>query len=64
MFSRVPPGNNVRKLTSDSHLLLEVGHVDILGSDDESQFGDPRDVEENEKVMMWTKGLREHGGGG
>jgi len=64
VFTRIPPGNNVRSLSRDSHLIFEVGYVDILGSDDENQFGNPKDVEEDEKVMMWTKGLREHGGGG
>jgi hypothetical protein len=63
-FSRVPIGNNVRQQSADSHLLFEVGSVDILGSEGEGQFGNPTDVEENEKVMAWTGGLREHGGGG
>jgi hypothetical protein len=44
--------------------VLEVGFVEVLGSDGEGEFGNPKDIEENEKVMAWTKGLREHGGGG
>jgi hypothetical protein len=64
LFARIPVGNNVRKQSPDSHLLFEVGSVDILGSDGEGEFGNPKDVEENEKVMAWTEGLREHGGGG
>ena len=57
-------GNNVKKMSPDSHLVFEVGFVDILGSDGEGQFGNPKNIEENEKVMAWTQGMREHGGGG
>jgi len=63
-FSRVPIGNNVRTLSPDSHLVFEVGSIEILGSENEGEFGNPKDVEENAKVMAWTEGLREHGGGG
>ena len=64
VFCRVPVGNNVRKLTIDYHLILEVGSIDVLGSEGEGEFGNPIDIDDNEKVMAWTKGLREHGGGG
>ncbi|KIM83236.1 hypothetical protein PILCRDRAFT_819474 [Piloderma croceum F 1598] len=63
-FCRVPIGNNVRKQSPESYLVLEVGSVEVLGSEGEGEFGNPKDIEENEKVMAWTKGLREHGGGG
>jgi hypothetical protein len=63
-FCRVPLGNNVRQQSPDSHLALEIGSVEFLGSENEGQFGNPKDIEEDQKVMAWTKGLREHGGGG
>jgi hypothetical protein len=44
--------------------VFEVGSIEILGSENEGEFGNPKDVEENAKVMAWTEGLREHGGGG
>lgn len=63
-FSRVPPGNNVREMSPESHLILEVGFVDILGSEGEEQFGNPKDVEEEAKVKLWVEGLRMPGGNG
>lgn len=63
-FTRVPPGNNVRTLSAQSYLALEVGYVDVLGSDGEGLFGNPKDIEENDKLKLWSDGLREDGGGG
>lgn len=63
-FCRVPLGNNVRKLSVESYLTFEVGFVGILGAEGEGRFGNPKNVEENEKVKLWAEGLREDGGGG
>ena len=63
MFSRIPVGNGINEMSPDSHLALEIGEVQIIGS-----IGDmpPKamDIEENDKLKQWTLGLREHGDGG
>jgi hypothetical protein len=63
IFTRVPIGNNVRKMTPESHLVLEVGYIEVIGSE-----GEPgkvvQEVGMNEALKLWTEGMREDGGGG
>ena len=64
VFTRVVPGNNVRKLSSESFLALEVGSIAVLGSEGENIFGSPRSVEENDKVKLWVTDMRKPGSNG
>jgi hypothetical protein len=63
MFSRVPVGKGVSKMSQESRLALEIGFVKILGSVGEVPPSSS-DVESNSKLMQWTLGLREDGDGG
>lgn len=45
-------------------LALEVNYIEVTGSAHEGVFGEPRNLEDNEDVRLWTTGLREDGGGG
>lgn len=63
MFSRVPLGNNVKKLSPQPRLALDIGNVRVVGSAGED-VPSAQDVEEDAKVEMWTCGLREDGDGG
>lgn len=64
VFTRVVLGNNIRKLSSESYLALEVGSIVVLGSEGENVFGSPRSVEENDKVKLWVTDMRKPGGNG
>jgi hypothetical protein len=63
IFTRVPVGNNIRKMTPEQHLALEVGFIEVVGG--EGEKGKPcKDAETDEKLKLWTQGMREDGGGG
>jgi hypothetical protein len=62
--SRVPVGNNVKKMTEETHLALDVvGKVKVVGGGRET-LRCVKDIEENAEIMDWTCGLREDGDGG
>jgi hypothetical protein len=62
--SRVPVGNNVKKMTPETHLVLDViGNVRVVGGGREA-LRNAKDIEENADIMEWTCGLREDGDGG
>ena len=45
-------------------IALAVNIVHVIGSDNEGVFGSPKDIEKDEDIALWVKGLREGGGGG
>lgn len=63
MFSPRPLGPNATGNTSVSHISLEILHVRSLGFGGHL-FGNPSDLESDEKLKEWVLGLRQDGGGG
>lgn len=63
MFSPRPLGPNVVGNTHVSHISLEIGYISSLGTGGHL-FGNPRDLESDEKMKEWVLGLRQDGGGG
>ena len=63
MFSPRPLGTNARGNTTASHISLEVGYVSLVGIGGHL-FGNPRDLESDDKMREWVLGLRLDGGGG
>jgi hypothetical protein len=50
-------------MTPEQHLALEVGFIEVVGG--EGEKGKPcKDAETDEKLKLWTQGMREDGGGG
>lgn len=45
-------------------LALEVGEITFVGGEHESVHGEPKDLDCDEDMHEWMKGLREGGGGG
>jgi len=45
-------------------LALEIGSFTIIGGVGEGKWGDPQEVETNEHLLLWSEGLRQHGGAG
>ncbi|KAF8844341.1 hypothetical protein BDN67DRAFT_1000321 [Paxillus ammoniavirescens] len=63
IFAPRPIGGNIRGNTLISHLSLEVGHVKLIGTGGHI-YGNPLDLDSNEKLKEWITGLRQDGGGG
>lgn len=62
-FARVPLGSN-KGMSAHPRLAMECEEFSIIGASGEGVFGNPRVVESNEDLRMWSEGLRQHGGAG
>jgi hypothetical protein len=67
-FARVPlrreKGTSAKGMSEKSYLALDVEQVTLVGSENEAQYEDPRELETNEDIRIWAAGLRQDGGGG
>ncbi|KAF9227385.1 hypothetical protein BS17DRAFT_775398 [Gyrodon lividus] len=63
MFAPRPLGGNMKGNTPISYLSLEVGSVKLIGTGGHL-FGNPLDLESDDKLKEWAAGLRQDGGGG
>lgn len=62
IFTRVPKGNNLG-MSLNSSLVLECRQVSVLGACGEACFGNPKEIETNSDLRLWSSELRKDGGG-
>ena len=62
-FVPIPVGNNRPKFSEGSHIALEAGVVKYIGPA-LVVCGSPQDIESNNKVRAWVRGLQQGGDGG
>lgn len=64
VLTRVPVGGGVRALGATFHLVLEIGHFDLISNSGGSVWGEPTGIETHRQVGVWVEGLRGTGAGG
>lgn len=62
IFTRVPKGINLG-MSLNSSLVLECHQVSVLGACGEACFGNPKEIETNSDLQLWSSELRKDGGG-
>jgi hypothetical protein len=63
VLTRIPRGSGAG-MTPDAYLMLDVDHIEPLGSEGELEFGRPQPLETHADLWTWTLALRKHGGEG
>lgn len=51
-------------MSAESVLMLDVDHIEPLGSEGQPDFGSPQDLEVHRDLLSWTLALRKPGGEG
>lgn len=51
-------------MSAESMLMLDVDHIEPLGSEGQLDFGSPQDLEVHPDLLSWTLALRKPGGEG
>jgi len=51
-------------MSPDACLAFECKSFTVIGSAGEAQWGNPKEIENNDDLRLWTEGLRQDGGGG
>jgi hypothetical protein len=52
------------RMSSEAFIIFECDYVEILGSTGESTFGQPKGIEQDPEIGLWSKGIAQGGGAG
>lgn len=63
LSARVPLGAG-RGTETVKRLALEVAYIEVVGAEREGLWGDPKDIEQDESLRLWSEKLREPGDAG
>ena len=52
------------RMSSEKFIIFECDSVEILGCSGESTFGQPKGIEQDPEISLWSKGIAQGGGAG
>jgi hypothetical protein len=51
-------------MSSEAFIIFECNYIEITGGSGEATFGQPKGIEQDPEISLWSKGVAQCGGAG